>query len=187
MECNGGYCEMCSNDIYMKCYGRREGMVEVIPRLFVGSYDNYIRERKSFDYIVSACKEPCHRSALGYTTNAAPKDKDYYFVERGNQLILNLVDAHSVDYIPPTVINKALTTLRKRHMEDGGRVLVHCNQGHSRAPSIALMYILLNMDILGKDYDKVVEKFKELYPRYHPNNGMRDYVSLFIKDKKRKK
>jgi hypothetical protein len=49
------------------------------------------------------------------------------------------------------------------------------------------MYILLNTDILGKNYDEVVQKFRGLYPKYHPNNGMRDYVSLFIKDKKRKK
>ena len=58
-------------------------------------------------------------------------------------------------------------------------VLVHCNQGLSRSPSIALLYLLKHTDALGsQDPAAALLAFRRLYPPYAPAQGMADYVRL---------
>lgn len=118
-------------------------MTEVHPRLFVGSQDDYEqRVRHEQDWcVVHACKDPYHREALGYSGRAvANTHPEYLIARRGDRLILNLVDAANPAYIPKEIMDAALLFI-EASLRGGRRVLVHCNQGHSRAPSIALLYL----------------------------------------------
>lgn len=154
-------------------------MIEVHPNLFVGSQDDEaaIRGRAGW-FVVHACKEPYHRQALGYTSPGAPKQHpEYLLAERPGRLILNLVDVAQVSFIAPIIVDTALGAI-DHHISEF-KVLVHCNQGLSRSPSIALLYLLKHTDALGShDPAAALLAFRRLYPPYAPGQGMADYVQL---------
>ena len=115
-------------------------MIEVYTKLFVGSELDYegIVSRQSGWAVVQACKDPYHRQALGYSERAAPKNHPEYLVAlRGMRLILNIVDANDPAFFDKGMITQALDFIDQQH-SDKLNVLVHCNQGESRGPSIAL-------------------------------------------------
>lgn len=167
-------------------------MKEVYPNLFVGS-DNDVFEfgieaekrcRKSCGavvnshisgYYVHAAKEPWHRQALGYKTRGAPKnDPEYLFARRRGRLILNLVDTPKHWMIPEEPINEALELIRWVLKVARKPIIVHCNRGYSRGPSIALMYLIQHTDFSdGLTFEQTEEKFKKLYPDYLPS-GIRE-------------
>ncbi len=154
-------------------------MIEVHTNLFVGSQDDEaaIRGQAGW-FVVHACKEPYHRQALGYTSPGAPKQHpEYLLAERPARLILNLVDVAQVSFIAPIIVDTALGAI-DRHIGEF-KVLVHCNQGLSRSPSIALLYLLKHTDALGsQDPAAALLAFRRLYPPYAPAQGMADYVRL---------
>jgi hypothetical protein len=154
-------------------------VIEVYANLFVGSQDDEasIRGRDGW-FFVHACKEPYHRQALGYTGRAASKDHpEYLFARREGRLILNLVDVDDVNFVSPLIIDAALSDIHQNLM--AMKVMVHCNQGLSRSPSIALLYLAKFSDLFGEqDYDDALQNFQRLYPPFAPAKGMADYVRL---------
>ena len=154
-------------------------MLEVFPELFVGDEHDYqavVRHQDGWA-VVHACKEPHHRSTLGYSGRAAPKSHPEYLVaRRGERLILNLVDAPDPAYIPQEVIDAALEFVETK-LRDGRRVLIHCNEGNSRAPSIAFLYLVSRTDrFAGNDLDTALAAFQLLYPSYHPASGVHGFI-----------
>lgn len=154
-------------------------MIEVLSNLFVGSQDDEVAIRgQSGWFVVHACKEPYHRQALGYTGRGAPKDHpEYLIARRTGRLILNLVDVNDVNYIAPEIVDAALMDIHQ-HITSS-KILVHCNQGMSRSPTIALLYLLKHSDIFsGQDHQTSVQRFQTIYPPYAPAQGMADYVRV---------
>lgn len=156
-------------------------MKEVYPKFFVGNASDYESEvANSQDWsIVHACKEPYHRQLLGYTGKGAPKDHpEYLMAERHNRLYLNLVDTHDPAYVAKPIIDGALKFIDK-WLAVGSRVLVHCNQGESRGPSLGLLYLVARTDALPRSTLEAAEaKFRQLYPSYLPKEGMRGFLRL---------
>ena len=153
-------------------------MIQVYSNLYVGDENDYERTvRPQGDWaVIHACKDPYHRKLLGYTTQAAPKNHpEYLMARRGLVLYLNLVDAADPQYIPDQIIDAALAFIEEQ-LTAGKKVLVHCNQGVSRAPSIALLYLVKVGHIDGTP-EEIVKTFQGLYPGYNPTNGIRLYVA----------
>lgn len=155
-------------------------MIEVHPNLYVGGerdYEGSVRHQEGW-YVVHACKEPYHRQALGYTGRAAPKNHpEYLIARRGERLILNLIDAPNPAYIPAEIVDAALEFIDSG-LRAGHRVLVHCNLGESRAPSIALLYLRAYTDCLPDSSVAEAEAvFRQIYPLYSPGLGMRGFVA----------
>ena len=157
-------------------------MLEVYPGLFVGNQDDYDYDvsRRTGWAVVHACKEPYHRQALGYRTQGAPKNHPEYLVAlRGNRLILNLVDADNPMFFDKGMIDRALGFIDQQLAEEIS-VLVHCNQGESRGPSIALLYMAARLNALPTDSLEVAEqKFRLIYPNYFPKPGIRGHLSRY--------
>jgi hypothetical protein len=155
-------------------------MVEIHPSLFVGSQDDYEQEVRfqSGWKIVHACREPYHRNALGYRGRSAPKDHPEYLVaDRGNRLILNLIDADDPTYIPKEIMDRSLDFIHKS-LGDGHPVLVHCNQGKSRGPSIGLLYLATHTDLFsGLDHSEAHDRFLDIYHDYCPKAGLRGFLA----------
>lgn len=54
----------------------------------------------------------------------------------------------------------------------GYKILIHCNQGESRAPTIGLLYIARLGAFKYADFDTSVQKLKEIYPAYMPKRNI---------------
>jgi predicted protein tyrosine phosphatase len=153
-------------------------MIEIYPNLFVGNADDYeLQVKGQTDWaVVHACKEPYHRRELGYTSRGAPKNHpEYLIARRGNRLILNLVDANDPNYIPKEIIDAALDFI-KDGLGKSQKVLVHCNQGESRSPSIGMLYLATNTEKLPKEFTEAEQSFRQIYPMYNPSEGMRGFL-----------
>jgi len=154
-------------------------MIEVHTNLFVGDENAYysFASRESGWAVVHACKEPFHRQTLGYTGRAVAKTHPEYLVaRRGDRLILNIVDTDNPDFYSRDMINQSLDFIDEMRSKDM-RVLIHCNQGESRSPSIALLYLATRLKVLPTDSFEAAEKqFRTLYPRYYPKLGIREHI-----------
>jgi len=152
-------------------------MIEVHHNLFVGSEDDEasIRNQSGW-FVVHACKEPYHRQELGYTGKGAPiNHPEYLIARRPGRLILNLVDVEDIKYISEEIIDAALNGIHQNIKSN--KVLLHCNQGRSRSPSIAFLYLLKFTDVFRRqDHLQDLKDFLEIYPDYSPARGMADYV-----------
>ena len=154
-------------------------MIEVHPGLFVGeqaSYESRVRLESEW-VVVHACKEPYHRQALGYSGRAAPKNHpEYLIARRGNRLVLNLVDADDPAYIPAEIMDAAVMFIHE-HLNAGRRVLVHCNQGLSRSPAIAMLYLGTHTDRLSRgSFEQAFTSFRKVYPPFAPALGVLGFL-----------
>ena len=159
-------------------------MIEVFPNLFVGSgadlihVDDGNKGIKDGWFVISAAKEPFHREALKYTGRAAPKEHpEYLMARRGNRLILNLVDVDDPAYIRKEIVDVALADITSE-LGKGNKVLVHCNQGGSRGPGIALAWMHKNApSYAGLTLEEAEANFRPIYPDYAPAAGIRGYLA----------
>jgi predicted protein tyrosine phosphatase len=154
-------------------------MVEVHPHLFIGAADDFetqVRSRPGW-WVIHACKEPYHRQLLGYKGRAAPKtDPRYLFARQDRRLYLNLIDADNPDYIPMEIVDVAIAFVDEG-MQSGGQVLIHCNLGESRAPSLGLLYLASRVGSIATTTLQDAENdFRRLYPGYNPKGGMRGFL-----------
>ncbi len=155
-------------------------MREVVRGLYVGNAADYEATKDNEDWsFVLAMKEPYHRRLLGYTGRAAPDDDpEYYYARRDHTLYLNLIDSPLAIYIPSDVVNAALAFIA----EEWGKfrsVLIACNEGRSRAPTLAMLFMRQATDLLSDDYALGREQFRALYyPEYKPAGGMAEYSRL---------
>lgn len=154
-------------------------MIEIFQNLFVGSQQDEadVRGRVGW-YVIHACKEPYHREALGYTGRAASKSHpEYLIASRPGRLILNIVDVADVAYIPPEIIDTAIAAIQRNITTT--KVLVHCNQGLSRSPTIAFLYLAKHTDRYRlMDFSSAVDEFRRIYPAYAPAVGVFEYARL---------
>lgn len=158
-------------------------MIEIIPGLSVGNADalETVKDNPNW-FVISAAKEPWHRQELGYTGRGAPKDDPEYLVAyRPRHMVMNLVDPNDAKWIPRELVDAAVDEIGLR-LEDGFEVLVHCNQGESRAPSIALLYLLSvgRGEFSGcENGDEVMDVFtNEFYEDYNPSDGFSQFIRM---------
>jgi hypothetical protein len=156
-----------------------KSVIEIHRNLFVGAQvdEEHVRGQAGW-FFVHACKEPYHREALGYSGRGAPKEHpEYLIARRDGRLILNLVDVDNVNFISAEIVDAALGAIRDNI--DTSKVLLHCNLGHSRSPTIAFLYLTKYTDrFAGLGIEDAVAAFRELYPPYNPARGMADYARI---------
>lgn len=147
-------------------------MENIIDGLYVGS-DADVPEAKRRGYArLSATKDgpDGHRAMLGYETLGAPKGKDYLFARKGDWMALNLIDVENPEWIPEKVLLVGIEFIREM-ISAGKKVLVHCNAGHSRGPTTALMY-MRSVGEMPQPFNRAQKIFKTLYPPFSPGHGM---------------
>lgn len=153
-------------------------MIEIYPNLWIGSerdFENEVNNKLDW-YVVHACKEPYHRQLLGYTGRGAPKEHpEYLLARRNNRLYLNLVDAPSAIFFDKSIIDAALEFIHEG-LANNKKVLVHCNLGESRSPSIGFLYLAIYTNMLPKTFLEAELDFIKIYPNYNPGNGIRGFM-----------
>jgi hypothetical protein len=153
-------------------------MREIDKNLFVGNLSDYEINQFDNDYcFVQACKEPCHRKALGYTGRAADeKHPEYYIAYRERKIILNMIDPPTGKYFDNVMFESSLAFISE-NLEKGKKVLIHCNQGISRSPSIGLLYLATIGKIRNESFNLAEEDFRKIYPNYAPS-GIKEFLSV---------
>jgi len=151
-------------------------MFEVTDRLYVGSLDDlrnflFLENPEDF-YILYCAKDPCHKNLVGYEGKSCPKDHPEYLVaRRGNQMALNMVDAPSPKFFSKEMITAGLDFMEEGYNK-GLKVLVTCNQGVSRSPSMAFLFMATRLKELFEYFGDSIRMFKQLYPNYMPGDGI---------------
>jgi predicted protein tyrosine phosphatase len=85
-----------------------------------------------------------------------------------------MVDTDSPEFFRDEMINEAIFYVIEG-LKKGKHVLIHCNQGESRAPSLALLS-LNQLGVLSCDFDEAIKVFVKFYPDYMPKLGILTYV-----------
>jgi hypothetical protein len=99
-----------------------------------------------------------------------------------NTMALNMVDATSPIYFSDEMVNAGLQFITDR-LAAGDPVLVHCNQGISRSPSMALLW-MWEHGFLDNEFRYALAQFRDIYPDYSPGNGIFQYLKKRIENYK---
>ena len=152
-------------------------MEEVISRLYVGGDNDYLKHKDDKEWsVLRCCKEGPggHRETLGYTTAGSPKGTEYLSVKGRKRLALNFIDPNDPNFIPVKMVETGIEYVGHR-MSAGDKVLVACNAGHSRGPTVAMLY-MRGIGELPHNFITSERIFRTLYPEYDPGIGMRSFA-----------
>lgn len=157
-------------------------MENIIDRIWVGS-DKDVEKAKERGYSRLTCAKDGpdgHRALLGYDTMGAPKGENYLFASKGHWGAMNCIDVDDVDMLPTKMFIEGLTWAKKEY--DAGRtILFHCNAGHSRGPTTALMF-LRAIGEMPHGFTQSLKIYRKLYPPYDPGVGMKDKAHMLWDD-----
>lgn len=150
-------------------------MIKVQERVYVGN-ETDCRVGDDEWAVVHACKSPCHQRAVGYR-GSLPQDHPHYLVfQQGTDLYLNLVDPQV-----PLFMAQSFTSFlafARVQLNEGRKILIHCNQGESRAPSLALLLLAkLVCSISNDSYKAARADFEALFTGYYPGMGIQKYLA----------
>lgn len=153
-------------------------MVEIMQNFYIGNEDDYekrIKNRLGWN-IIHACKEPYHRDLLRYKTQGAPQNNpEYLIAKRQNKLICNLIDTDDPKYVPQEIIDTILIFI-ENSLKENKKVLLHCNQGESRSPSIGLLYLAIKGIIPNRTYLEAKQEFIKIYKNFKPKKGIEGFM-----------
>jgi hypothetical protein len=110
----------------------------------------------------------------------APKGENYLFASKGHWGAMNCIDVDDVDMLPTKMFIEGLKWAKKEY--DAGRtILFHCNAGHSRGPTTALMF-LRAIGEMPHGFTQSLKIYRKLYPPYDPGVGMKDKAHMLWDD-----
>lgn len=149
-------------------------MIEVQNGLFIGAERDCRRGDQS-QAVVHACKNPCHVNAVGYRGSLSSSHPNYLFFESDNDLVLNMIDPPVPLFRPE--IYAAFLRFSQRQYGESRPLLVHCNQGESRAPSLVLVYMAkVSQTINDASYESARIDFQKVFYGYQPGTGIQMYL-----------
>src|SRR5882762_8838896 len=89
--------------------------------------------------VVHACKSPCHQRAVGYQGSLPNTHANYLVLSNGQDLFLNIIDPRKPLFMPASF--NVFLSFADREWLVRRKLPIHCNQGESRAPSLALLFL----------------------------------------------
>lgn len=123
-------------------------MTKILPHLYVGTYENAINEvelkAKNITHILSLIG---HRSHLGFV-----KHKHFPMCDHGKTDIKRVL--------------LSVSEFIREGQEDGNNVLIHCQSGQNRSPSLILAHLMKNQN---KTLWRLHRELKILRPIVHIN------------------
>jgi len=150
-------------------------MFEICQNLFIGNeFDCFFDNREDWA-VIHACKSPCHQRALGYRKSLPSTHPNYLTYETGNHLVLNIIDPPAPLFKLPLFISSI--SFIDKHIQQR-KILIHCNLGLSRAPSIGLLYLAKRTEVISNaSYREAAQDFLKIFERYQPGRGIVIYLS----------
>lgn len=149
-------------------------MRQVHDGLFVGT-ELDCRPGRADWATVHACKTPCHQRVVGYTGSLRSDHPHYLIYEEDHDLYLNIIDPSKPLFKMPLFTRFLAFARRARGDEE--RILIHCNQGLSRAPSLALLYLAkVEGAISNQSFEEATSDYLTIDPQYSPGRGVQIYL-----------
>lgn len=148
---------------------------QVLPNLAFGNGSACTRVTSGVVAVVHACKEPCHRDAVGYSSRSLPNTHPNYLVlESEYHLFLNLIDPPRPLFMMQSF--DSFFAFVDKHIEER-EVVIHCNQGESRAPSLALLYAAKRSERFpNESYALAARAFQAEFV-YNPGRGIHSWLA----------
>jgi hypothetical protein len=149
-------------------------VIQVFDRIYVGSEGDCQRGTEGLA-VIHACKT-CHKKALNYRDNLPHNHPNYLALRQPFDLYLNIVDARE----PLFKLDTFLEFLRfaEAHYSKGASLLIHCDQGLSRSPTLALVFLAKFLGKLPDDtFGTARAALKLLYPPYEPGPGLYKFMT----------
>jgi len=149
-------------------------MYKIHERLYVGTEQD-CRFGDNAWAIVHACKSPCHQREVGYRESLPNTHPNYLVLERENDLVLNIIDPPRPLFMPKTFLD--FLSFSEKHWDQGQSLLIHCNLGLSRSPSLALLFMAKGLHKISEtSFEAAKSDFVKIYPRYMPGLGIQMYL-----------
>ena len=149
-------------------------MKEIHDRVFVAN-ELACSKGNSGLAVVHACKT-CHQRVIGYRGSLQKTHPNYLVLEQDYDLYLNIIDPPAPLFMPQ--LFTSFLSFATKHWREGKRLLIHCNQGESRAPSLALLFLAKSLSTINKtSYQSARKEFEPLYPHYKPGQGIETYFT----------
>ena len=154
-------------------------MYKITERIFIGNdSDCNYKSSNTLTSIptVHSCKT-CHQKALKYKGNIDPNNSFYLVYEELDNLFLNIVDMDT------PLLHRYMSIITKAALDFIGRkikqdpVIIHCNVGESRAPSIALLWLAKRSKLIrDNSFHEARLDMLKLFPDYNPSKGLALYL-----------
>lgn len=143
-------------------------IVKLCNNLYTGSTEGLVFTGKDW-FIVSATQR-LHYYHLGWTKDTVDKaSKDYLYRTFKNRLTLNWVDGpkHLFEWYTPDKFAYFLDLLESN--VQSRKVFIHCDQGKSRGPSLALLFMAKRLGTISSvSASHAHNDFLKKYPSYSP-------------------
>lgn len=149
-------------------------------------YDRVVKDCPGLSALLCA-KNPYHKEIVGYERNC-PKDHPEYLVAyrpKEHIMALNMVDSPKPEFFSDKMVLAGIDFIQNE-LAQNNDVVVVCNQGESRSPTMCLIY-LISIGAFEKSisHNELVNQFKEFAPEWNPRNGILEYALDYF-DKWRK-
>lgn len=94
----------------------------------------------------------------------------------GSDLYLNIIDP-PIPLFKPELFSSFLNFAMK-HWDNDKKLVIHCNQGELRAPSLALLFLARTLAVIDdSSYSSASSEFQKCYPLYFPGEGIQAYFT----------
>jgi len=146
--------------------------------LHIGSLIDLTRINEE-DWAVVHATQTVHYQIFGWDRRVNKPDKNhpnYIYYEKDNKLSLNWVDgaAYLYNWSGVGTFIKILNFIDNWISKKN--VLIHCDQGQSRSPTIGMLYLAKRAKKISNDsYSIAKNEFMEKCPHYSPG-GIGEYV-----------
>lgn len=147
-------------------------MLELRERLYIGDLGDCVEGGDGWA-VVHACRHPCYRMAAASLQTAEPRGSALVV---GDDLYLDLIDPPQPLFeLAPFAV---FLDFAEQHRRRGERLLIHCNQGLSRAPSLALLFLAKRSgELPGSSFEAAREAFTARLPSYAPGAGILSFLT----------
>jgi len=129
------------------------------------------------DWAVVNAAKTVHCEIMGWG-NVTPRDHpNYLSFEDGQLLSFNWVDGAAFLYrmSGPEAFTRALDFIEQWSATKN--VLINCDQGQSRSPTVALLYLAKRLHVIPDgSFEEARQAFQALHPNYAPS-GIAEFVA----------
>lgn len=154
-------------------------MHNIASHLYIGGMNDLMGLNENWS-VAHVCKT-AHKKRLGYSKALPPKHPHYVMFEKDKHLYVNWVDTDNPKYFDwprGAGIGNMVRVLDfiEKELAAGQNMLIHCDQGISRSPSVGMVYLAKRLQSLPVLFDDAKQAFIEIYPHYQPKAGINGFL-----------